>query len=222
MAIIEPEKRDVENPSRVKQYSAPLRWWHWINLLVIAGSLLTVTINGTLLDGKKSTAFIQEQLQKAGAAVTQQQAREASHGLRDEVWQIHIYCGYTLVGLLLFRLGLEFFQVTDQKLMRKIKAAYRRYFVIRQDRKLAKHELLVKLLYAAFYTMLSVMAITGLCMAFEDDVPFLKNLHFIRSIHSFTMYLILGFIMVHVAGVLLAERKESKGIVSDMINGGGE
>jgi cytochrome b len=36
------------------------------------------------------------------------------------------------------------------------------------------------------------------------------------------MYLILAFIVVHLAGVFLAERKDSKGIVSDMINGGGE
>ncbi len=222
MAIIEPEKRDVEYPAQRKRYSSPLRLWHWVNLLVILGSLLTVLINSTLLDGKESPAFIQEQLQKAGATVTEQQARAAAHGIRDEVWQIHIYCGYTLLGLLLFRLGLEFFQLADQKLICKIKAAYHRCFIIRQDRKLAKHELVVKLLYAAFYLMLMVMAVTGLCMVFEDDVPALKNLHFIRSIHSFTMYLILGFILVHIAGVYLAERKDSKGIVSDMINGGSE
>lgn len=42
----------------------------------------------------------------------------------------------------------------------------------------------------------------------------------IKSFHGFCMYLILIFIVVHIAGVLLAERKESKGIVSDMINGG--
>jgi len=36
------------------------------------------------------------------------------------------------------------------------------------------------------------------------------------------MYLILGFIFLHLAGVFLAERKDSRGIVSDMINGGRE
>jgi len=30
----------------------------------------------------------------------------------------------------------------------------------------------------------------------------------------------LAFIIVHLAGVFLAERKNSRGIVSDMINGG--
>ena len=222
MAIIEPEKRNVEHPYQQKKYSSALRFWHWLNLLVILGSFLTVTLLGTILDRRESTAFIQQKLQKAGATVTNEQARAASIGIRDEVWQIHIYCGYTLAALLLFRLALEFFNATDQKLIRKIKAAYRYYFVLKKERKLARHELFVKLLYVLFYLMLLVMAITGICLSFEDDVPALKNMHFIREIHEFTMYLILGFIIVHLAGVYLAEHRDSKGIVSDMINGGRE
>ena len=222
MAIIEPEKREVVHPYQQKKYSAALRLWHWINLLVISGSLLTVLLNATILDGRESGTFIQQQLQKAGAAVTEDQARAASRGIRDEVWQVHIYCGYTIIALLLFRLALEFFGVTDQKLIRKIKAAYHYYFVIKKERTLARHELFVKSLYALFYVMILVMGTTGLCLNFEDDVPALKNMHGIRDVHSFTMYLILGFIIVHLAGVYLAEHKESKGIVSDMINGGRE
>ena len=222
MAIIEPIKRDVEHPQQQKRYTSALRFWHWLNLLVILGSLTTVALNDNTFDGQKNTAFIQQQLQQAGATITEDQARAVSRGERDKIWEIHIYCGYTLAALFLFRLALEFFQVTDQKLIRKIKAAYNRYFVIKQDRKLARHELFVKSLYALFYLMLFIMAVTGLCMAFEDDVPALKNMHFIREIHEFTMYLIIGFIIVHLAGVYLAEHRESKGIVSDMINGGRE
>ena len=66
------------------------------------------------------------------------------------------------------------------------------------------------------------MAATGLCLAFEDNVPALKAIHAIREVHQFTMYLILSFIVIHLAGVFLAERKDSAGITSDMINGGKE
>lgn len=45
-------------------------------------------------------------------------------------------------------------------------------------------------------------------------------MHFIKEIHWFTMYLVIGFILVHIAGVLIGERKRHKGIVPDMINGG--
>ncbi len=64
------------------------------------------------------------------------------------------------------------------------------------------------------------MVVTGLSLAFED-VAFLKPMrHTVKDVHGFCMYLILAFIVVHLAGVFLAERKRSKGIVSDMINGG--
>ena len=219
--IIEPQRRDVEQPGHIKTYSSTLRLWHWLNALVITGSLLTVLIDSTLLDTRSNAAVIKANLHESGVTVSDRQAGSAAHELSDKVWTVHTYFGYTLAGLLLFRLLLEFFQLADQKLIRKIKSAYNKYIVIKKDRELAKHEFWVKTLYTVFYLMITIMVVTGLCLAFEDDVPFLKSIHAFRQIHSFTMYLILAFITVHIVGVLLAERKDSKGIVSDMINGGG-
>jgi Ni/Fe-hydrogenase 1 B-type cytochrome subunit len=112
------------------------------------------------------------------------------------------------------------FQFADQKFIRGFKKAYYQYRIVKRHRELSRHEFWVKTIYAAFYLMLLTMVVTGLCLAFEDDVAWLKSIHAIREIHSFTMYLILAFIAVHLAGVYLAERKDSKGIISDMINGG--
>ncbi len=68
---------------------------------------------------------------------------------------------------------------------------------------------------------LFVMVITGLFLAFEDLLaPFKTIRHSVKEVHGFCMYLVLAFIAVHLIGVFLAERKEGKGIVSDMINGG--
>jgi len=219
MTVIEPQRRDI-NSHHIKKNSASLRLWHWLNTLVITGSLLTVLLNSTVLKSRNNATLIQSQLNQAGATVTNDQARSAAHAISDKIWTVHIYFGYTLAALLLFRLILEFFQLADQKLMRKIKDAYNHYFVLKKQRETARHEFWVKTLYAIFYLMLLVMVLTGLCLAFEDDVPLLKSMHWIREIHSFTMYLILAFITVHLAGVFLAERKDSPGIVSDMINGG--
>jgi Ni/Fe-hydrogenase 1 B-type cytochrome subunit len=220
MATIDPKHKDIKHPKPIKKYSATLRLWHWLNAVVITGSLLTVLLNSTLFKTKKNAVFIKSALTKAGTVVTDNQARAVAHGLSDKIWQIHIYCGYTLAGLLLFRLMLEFFQLADQKLVRKVKGAYRQYYTVKRHREQAIHEFWVKTLYAVFYLMLLTMVTTGLCLAFEDDVPWLKSIHAFRQIHSFTMYLILAFIIVHIAGVFLAERKGDKGIVSDMINGG--
>jgi Ni/Fe-hydrogenase 1 B-type cytochrome subunit len=221
MAIIEPVKQDLAHPQQIKKYSFSLRLWHWLNALVITGSLLTVLINSTLLDGKGNSAFIKETLQKSGAIITDDQANGVSHDMGDQVWGIHIYFGYALVALLVFRIILEFFQLADQKLIRTMKNAYRQYLTTKQQRELARHEMVVKTIYAIFYLLLIIMALTGLFLAFEDFFePYKSIRHSVKEVHGFVMYLILGFIVIHLAGVLLAERKDSKGIVSDMINGG--
>jgi len=222
MAIIEPTRRSPVHPQQIKKNSPGLRLWHWLNALVISGSLITVLINSTILKTRPNAALIQNQLKEAGATVTNDQARSVAHELSDKIWTLHTYFGYVLVGLVVFRLLLEFFQVADQKFIRGLRNAWSKYQTVKQERETARHDFWVKTLYAIFYLMIIIQAITGLCLAFEDDVPALKAIHAFREIHSFTMYLILGFIFVHLAGVFLAERKKSPGIVSDMIHGGKE
>jgi Ni/Fe-hydrogenase 1 B-type cytochrome subunit len=215
-----PVSGDVANPPRIKKYSSSLRLWHWVNTIVISGSLITVLLNSTITNTRQTSALIKDQVQKTGVNLTNDQARSAAHALSDKVWDIHVYFGYCLAGLLLFRLILEFFQLADQKFTRKLKSAYTQFNIIKKNREIERHELAVKMIYAAFYVLLIIQVITGLSLAFED-VAFLKPLrHSIKSVHGFCMYLILAFIVVHLAGVFLAERKNSKGIVSDMINGG--
>ncbi|MEO6978259.1 MAG: cytochrome b/b6 domain-containing protein [Mucilaginibacter sp.] len=221
MAVIEPVRMDVVRPGKVKRYSPSLRLWHWINTIIISGSLITVLINATITDDRTSSAIIKTELQQSGASVNDDQVRGAAHALSDSVWDIHKYFGYCLAGLLLFRLILEFFELADQKFIRKIKIAYAKYNDIQKERKIARHELTVKLIYSAFYVLLLIMVVTGLFLAFEDELRAYKAIrHSVKEVHSFCMYLILAFITVHLAGVFLAERKDSKGIVSDMINGG--
>jgi Ni/Fe-hydrogenase 1 B-type cytochrome subunit len=220
MAVIEPVRRDIEHPKQIKKNSAPLRLWHWANTIVISGSLITVLINSTITNTGQVSTLIKDQVQKSGVSLTDAQARAGAHALSDKVWDIHVYFGYCLAGLLLFRLVLEFFQLADQKFIRRLKSAYKQFIVTKKNREIARHELTVKIIYAKFYILLIVQVITGLCLAFED-IAFLKPYrHSIKSLHGFCMYLFLAFIVVHIAGVFLAERKGSKGIVSDMINGG--
>ncbi|HMG07194.1 MAG TPA: cytochrome b/b6 domain-containing protein [Mucilaginibacter sp.] len=222
MATIEPVPKDVQHQGHIKKYSASLRLWHWANTIVISGSLFTVLINSTITDERPISALVKNELKNTGTTVSDEQAGSVAHALGDSVWNIHIYLGYILVGLLLFRLALELFQLADQKFIRKMKSAYRQFQSTKKERELAKHELTVKAIYAAFYILLMVMAVTGLFLAFEDLLaPFKSMRHGVKEVHGFCMYLILAFIFVHLVGVFIAERKDNKGIVSDMINGGG-
>jgi len=223
MSIIEPIRKDVQHPAQVKKYSASLRLWHWANTIVISGSLITVLINSTLTDDHSTSSFIKDAFTKAGATVTADQAKSVAHALSDKTWDVHIYFGYALATLLLFRLILEFFQLADQKFIGKLKSAWHQFQTIKRNREAARHELTVKAIYSVFYLLLIIMVVTGLFLAFEDALVAFKSIrHTVKSVHGFCMYLILAFIAVHLAGVFLAERKESKGLISDMINGGGE
>lgn len=221
MTVIEPTRRNIEKPDQIKKNSAGLRFWHWATAVTITGSLLTVLINSTLTDRATIAPVMQNQLSKDSITITIQQAGSVAHALEDKVWEIHMYFGYVLAGLFLFRLILEGFQLADQKFLRKFRAAYLQFKVTKKNRQLARHELVVKSLYAIFYIVLGLMVITGLFLAFEDLLaPFKSIRHSVKEVHGFCMYLILAFIAVHLAGVFLAERKDSQGIVSDMINGG--
>ncbi|HAL81121.1 MAG TPA: Ni,Fe-hydrogenase I cytochrome b subunit [Mucilaginibacter sp.] len=214
-------RMDVVHSLKVKKYSAPIRLWHWANAVVISGSLITVLINSTITDDHSTSSFLKDELQKSNVSISNDQARSVAGALSDRVWDVHVYFGYFLAALLLFRLLLEFFQLADQKVIRRIKNAYVQFKTIKQNRQESRHELAVKSLYAVFYVLLAMMVVTGLFLAFEDAMtPFKAIRQSVKSVHGFCMYLILGFIAVHIAGVFLAERKDNKGIVSDMINGG--
>lgn len=222
MAIIAPTNKEIGETRAAKKYAVSIRFWHWVNFIIITGSLLTVLINSTLFDRIQGD-FVKGELMNAGASVSDKQAGAVMHGLEDQVWGIHIYFGYALAALFLFRGIAEFFLPPAQRLLPKIKKAYQAYFIFKNEREAAKHELVVKGLYLIFYFLLLLMVVTGLLLAFEDYTGITENInHSIKELHGFCMYLILGFVALHLAGVFLAERKDGKGIVSDMINGGGQ
>jgi len=220
MALIEPTRKEVTNPNHVKKHLASLRFWHWTNALIICGSLITVLLNSTLFDVRDNTNYVRAQLKDAGAVVYAEQAKNVAHGLEDKVWGIHIYFGYGLAALLLFRLISELINPDKHKFFGKLKLTYAAYKNNRPD-KTARHDLFVKFLYIIYYIIMIIIVLTGLSVAFDDILGISKSLsHSIKEIHGFCMYLIIAFILVHIIGVLLAERKDGKGIVSDMIHGG--
>lgn len=220
MSVIEPINYDGLRVGEKKKYAASIRFWHWMNVVIISGSFFTVFINATLFSHAQHS-FVKDLLIHAGATVNDKQAGAVTHGLEDQVWRIHVYFGYALAVLFLFRVIAEFFLPPSERLIHKVKLAYLYYFILKKERKSAKHELVVKGLYLIFYLLLLLMVLTGLLLAFEGYTGITENInHSIKEFHGFCMYLILGFLLVHLLGVFLAERKDGSGIVSGMINGG--
>ena len=61
MSVIEPSLKDVEHPGETKKYSSTIRLWHWLNAIVISGSLLTVLLNSTLFKKSTNAALIKSE-----------------------------------------------------------------------------------------------------------------------------------------------------------------
>ena len=65
------------------------------------------------------------------------------------------------------------------------------------------------------------MGISGLTIHFYEVLGLTKEMaHDIKEIHELAYNAILIFVPLHIAGVIIAENRDEKGIISDMIHGG--
>jgi len=194
---------------------ASIRIWHWLVFLFFTASVSTVIFGSTLYSTRDNISLVQEQVQQKGGTVTKDQAWGVAHEFSDKLWMLHKYIGFGLSFLLLWRIVAEVSISKDKKLRTRIRKALS-YPDTTPDR---KHYLLVEYGYVAFYILFTLMALTGLVLAFED-VEFLKPVHKVSgNIHSIVQWGLYAYILIHIIGVIRADVTKYGGIVSRMING---
>ena len=204
----------VEAPT--KDYRAPLRLWHWANTTLISLQLMTILFQKVIV---KSRSAVTE-LQSSGKEVSVPQARELAHIISDRIWAWHIYFGWALVALWVFRLGLQLTGPSELRFSARLMEILRRYRLAPPAEKgKAGKILFAKTTYALFYLFITIMVATGLILIYED-VSWLKGIHHLaEETHNVTMFLIIGFIVLHVVGVVWTESKEDHGLISRMVGG---
>src|ERR1700733_14397301 len=184
-------------------HARAIRIWHWTFFIVITAQLITVLFASTLFRTGNNTGMVQQEMQHQGLPVSQDQARGVAHAFNDRLWDWHTYVGYIICGFLLARVVIEFTLSKEERLSTKIRNAIA---IKRSDSPAAEsqqHYLQVKWSYVIFYCLILTMALTGLCLAF-DDLPIMKGIRGpARQVHSFVQYLIYGFIVLHLGGVIL-------------------
>lgn len=199
--------------------SFAIRLWHWLTFITITASLVLVLMGSTFFKMKDNIGMVQAQVERKGGTVTPEQARAVAHEYSDKMWMAHKYVGYGLCFLLLCRVIIEATQPGEEKLRTKIKKALAFNANTPAEKKDLMHYLWVKRGYMIFYLLFSVMALTGLGLAYED-VPMLEPIHdSIKEVHKFTQYLIYSYIVLHLAGVISADMGKYNGLVSGMIHG---
>jgi Ni/Fe-hydrogenase 1 B-type cytochrome subunit len=203
-----------------QSHSLQLRIWHWLTFLFITGSIITVLINSTLLSPRENVKLVQEQLQRKGITVNEDQAFAVSHEYEDKMWDVHKLIGYCLAFLLLSRIVIEFTQPKEEKLKSKMKKIQELRAL--NDSNLAEynHFLWVRIAYTIFFLILFCLAVTGLGMAFGRDLGLTREIHgALKNVHEIMQYFMYAFVVSHLVGVIVAENSKLKGIVSGMING---
>jgi len=191
----------------MKKWSLNFRLWHWINATVILGLLGTVFLRKTFLSWRTNSELLTQKLSEINLEVTADQAKVLAKAIRAPMWEWHIILGYALAALLLWRIILFFTQSGKQN-YQNLKAE-------------SFHKKMVKFGYIAIYAILVFMAISGLVIHFYEELGLLKDTaHDIKEVHELIFNAILIFVPLHIIGVIIAENRDEKDIISDMINGG--
>ncbi len=186
------------------KYTLKFRLWHWFNALVVLGILGTVFLRKTFLSWRANSEILMAQLSEMGIEITKDQATTLAKAVRAGMWEWHIILGYALAALILFRIYLYF---KDGSVKEKFSS-------------LSLHKKGVKSLYYLFYATLLFMSVSGLVIHFYQELSLTKELaHDIKEIHELVFNAIMYFVPIHIAGVLIADNMEEKGLISTMVNG---
>lgn len=185
-----------------RNYSKVYRILHWLIAFTFLFLLLTIFLRKTWMEKNHVAGIIQAFLTDNGyTALSQEDAIVLAKKIRKPMWNWHIYFGYVLTGLYCIRLAVPFFG--EMKFSSPFKAGL--------DAK-TKFQFWV---YIVFYVCTAISLITGLLIEFGPKT--IKDP--MEEIHVLSLYYLLGFMILHFGGVLLAECTTEKGLISRVISG---
>lgn len=191
----------------MKKWTLDFRIWHWLHAFVVLGLLLTVFLRKTFLSWRVNSEILSSKLLTMDINVSTEQAKLLAKAVRAPMWEWHIFFGYGLAALILIRLLLFFTKSGKQNFV--------------DIKYLDLHKKMVKIGYIGIYAVLAFMSISGLMINFYQDLGLDKTTaHDIKEIHEFVFNAVWIFVLLHLGGLIVAENRGEKGIVSEMLHGG--
>lgn len=193
----------------MKKWSSTFRIWHWLFMLTFLFISSTVFIRQTVVDKQNVSAIIIEDLSMSDINISKDDAIDIVKDIRSPLWQSHILVGYLFAGL-----------VVARYLLFATRSGRRNYINCSEK---TLHKKGVSATYIGIYGLATVLAISGLAIKFNAKLDLSEDMiHTVKEIHELGFYAMLFLVLAHIAGVIIAELRSEKGIVSDMINGGKE
>src|SRR5690554_3115558 len=183
------------------KYSGIYRIFHWAIAITFLLLLITIFLRLTWMNKENMADIIQNYLNGTDQSLSRDQLIILSKQIRKPMWDWHIYMGYVLVGLFSLRFTLPFFGTM------KLQNPLVKNLSIKQK--------FQKWAYIVFYVCVVVSLVTGLII--ELGPKDLKKP--MEEIHILGIYYLIAFIVIHLAGVIIAEFTNQKGIISQIVSG---
>lgn len=183
------------------KYTTVYRIIHWAIAISFLLLLLTIFLRLTWMNKHNVAAIIQDYIIGTGQTLSEDQLIVLAKKIRQPMWDWHIYIGYVLVGLFSIRFILPAFG--HMKIQNPL------------SKDLTAKMKVQNWTYLIFYICVIVSLTTGLII--ELGPKDLKKS--MEDIHVLSIYYLLAFITIHLAGVLLAEFSDQKGIISRIVSG---
>ena len=183
------------------KYPTVYRIIHWAIAISFLLLLLTIFLRLTWMNKHNVAAIIQDYIIGTAQTLSEDQLIVLAKKIRQPMWDWHIYIGYVLVGLFSIRFILPAFG--HMKIQNPL------------SKDLTAKMKVQKWTYLIFYICVIVSLTTGLII--ELGPKDLKKS--MEDIHVLSIYYLLAFITIHLAGVLLAEFSDQKGIISRIVSG---
>ena len=188
------------------QFTPLYRFWHWLMAFSVIGLLGTVALRKTFLSWHTNAEVIQVKLAAAGTEVTAETAKMVAKAIREPMWEWHYIFALFLALSILIRLIMVARDFSIFPMLVLIRAP--------------KEEKLQKAVYLFLCMSLMVMAVSGGTLYFYEALGFTKEgIHWVKELHEYVMYAVVGFVSLHLAGVFRHEFITKEGIISKMIHG---
>ena len=186
------------------RYTPQFRIWHWFNAFVVLGLLGTVFLRKTFLSWRTNSEILLNKLAEIDIIITQDQSAMLAKSIREGMWEWHIYLGFALITLIIYRVYLHYKDDSKKENFSELNL----------------HKKGVHILYYILYIVLFFMAVSGLVIHFYDFLGLNKEIaHNLKEVHELTYNFILFFVPIHILGVIIADNTSEKGLISTMING---
>lgn len=187
---------------KTTNYPRIYRIIHWTIAVTFMLLLITIFLRLTWMNKNNMADIIQNYLNSTDQSLSREQIVAMAKQIRKPMWDWHIYLGYVLVGLFSIRFTLPLFGT-----MR-----FQSPFV----KELTTKQRFQKWTYIIFYICVVGSLVTGLLIEWGPK-DWTKSL---EEVHVLGIYYLVAFIVLHIAGIIIAEFTDHKGIISRIINGG--